>query len=194
MAVKAYSAKAPKGRLEPFEYDPGPLGPHEVEVKVEYCGICHSDLAMIDDDWGFSAYPLVPGHEVVGTVAAVGADVEGLEVGRRVGLGWQCGSCGRCEWCGRGLESLCAKSQGTIVHHHGGWAERVRTHWKFAVPLPEALDPAVAGPLMYAGSTVFTPMKRFGVEPWMRTAVLGIGGLGHLAVQFLSAFGCEVTA
>ena len=194
MPVKAYAAKGPKQDLEPFEYEPGPLGPHEVEVRVTHCGICHSDLAMIDNDWGFSAYPLVPGHEVVGTVTAVGSDVDGLALGHRVGVGWQCNSCGKCEWCRRSLESLCAQNQGTIVHHHGGWAETVRAHWKFAIPLPEALDSADAGPLMCAGTTVFTPMLRFGVTPWMRAAVLGIGGLGHLAVQFLAAFGCEVTA
>jgi uncharacterized zinc-type alcohol dehydrogenase-like protein len=194
MGVKAYAAKAAKGRLEPFEYEPGPLGPHEVEVRVDYCGICHSDLAMIDNDWGWSRYPLVPGHEVIGTVAAVGSDVDEPKVGQRVGVGWHCGSCGHCEWCSRGLESFCAEDRATIVGHHGGWAESVRCKAEFAVPIPDALDPAVAGPLMCAGTTVFTPMDHFGVAPWMRTAVVGIGGLGHLAVQFLAAFGCEVTA
>ncbi len=194
MGVKAYAARGPKQPLEPFEYEPGPLGPDEVEVKVSHCGICHSDLAMIDNDWGFSAYPLVPGHEVIGTVAAVGSDVDALEVGRRVGVGWSCNSCGRCEWCVKGLETFCAGNQGTIVHHHGGWAESVRAHWKFAVPIPDGLESSVAGPLMCAGSTVFAPMIHYGVTPTMKTAVVGIGGLGHLAVQFLAAFGSEVTA
>jgi uncharacterized zinc-type alcohol dehydrogenase-like protein len=194
MSIKGYAALGPKQRLEPFEYEPGPIGPHEVEVKVSHCGICHSDLAMIDNDWGFSGYPLVPGHEVVGTVSAIGSDVQGLEIGRRVGVGWHCGSCGHCEWCNKGLESLCANERGTIVHHHGGWADAVRVEAKFAIPIPDAIESAVAGPFMCAGSTVFTPMTRFGVTPTMKTAVVGIGGLGHLAVQFLAAFGCEVTA
>jgi uncharacterized zinc-type alcohol dehydrogenase-like protein len=99
MSIKGYAALGPKQRLEPFEYEPGPLGPHEVEVKVSHCGICHSDLAMIDNDWGFTGYPLVPGHEVVGTIAAIGSDVEGLAIGQRVGVGWHAGSCGHCEWC-----------------------------------------------------------------------------------------------
>src|SRR3954468_16328135 len=195
MAVKAYAAKAAKGKLEPFEYEPGPLGPGEVEVRVSHCGICHSDLAMIDNDWGWSRYPLVPGHEVVGTVAAVGEGVgDRLAVGTGVGVGWRCGSCGRCEWCGTGKEHLCAVGQSTIVGHHGGWAETVRCEAKFAIPLPEALASEDAGPLMCAGTTVFTPMVHYGVAPWMKTAVLGVGGLGHLAVQFLAKMGCEVTA
>ncbi len=194
MAIKGYASKGPKQPLEPFEFEPGPLGPDEVEVKVTHCGICHSDLAMIDNDWGFSTYPLVPGHEVVGTIAAVGERVTDRKVGERVGVGWSCGSCGHCEWCGQGLESLCAQDQALIVGHHGGWAESVRAKSNFAVPMPEALESELAGPLMCAGSTVFTPMIRFGVKPTMRTAVVGIGGLGHLAVQFLKAFGCEVTA
>jgi alcohol/geraniol dehydrogenase (NADP+) len=149
---------------------------------------------MIDNDWGFSAYPLVPGHEAVGTIAAIGSDVDGVKIGQRVGVGWHAGSCGHCEWCGKGLESLCAQERATIVHHHGGWADAVRVDWKFAVPIPDAIESTVAGPFMCAGSTVFTPMARFGVTPTMKTAVVGIGGLGHLAVQFLAAFGCEVTA
>jgi uncharacterized zinc-type alcohol dehydrogenase-like protein len=194
MSIKGYAAMGPKQPLQAFEYEPGPLGPHEVEVKVSHCGICHSDLAMIDNDWGFTGYPLVPGHEVIGTVAAIGSDVEGPKVGQRVGVGWHAGSCGHCEWCGKGLESLCANERATIVHHHGGWAEAVRVDAKFALPIPEALESSVSGPFMCAGSTVFTPMARFGVVPTMKTAVVGIGGLGHLAVQFLNAFGCEVTA
>jgi uncharacterized zinc-type alcohol dehydrogenase-like protein len=194
MTIKAYAVKGPKQKLEPFEYDPGPLPPDQVEVRVTHCGICHSDLAMIDNDWGFSSYPLVPGHEVVGVVSAVGAEVRHLAVGTRVGVGWHEGSCGHCEWCYRGKESLCVKERALIVGHHGGWGDSVRAHWKFAVPLPDAIDSAVAGPFMCAGATVFTPMVEFGVKPWMRTAVIGVGGLGHLAVQFLAAMGCDVTA
>ena len=195
MTVNAYAVKSKKGKLEPFEYEPGPLAAGEVEVKVSHCGVCHSDLAMIDNDWGFSRYPLVPGHEVVGTVAAVGDGVgDKLAIGTRVGVGWQCGSCGRCEWCATGKEHLCAKEKGTIIGHHGGWADSVRCQAKFAVPLPEGLRSEDTGPLLCAGTTVFAPMLHYGVAPWMKTAVVGIGGLGHLAVQFLAKMGCEVTA
>jgi alcohol/geraniol dehydrogenase (NADP+) len=194
MGVKGYAAKAAKGKLEAIDFDPGPLGPGEVDVRVECCGICHSDLAMIDNDWGWSRYPLVPGHEVIGTIAAVGSEVHGRTIGERVGIGWHCGSCGHCEWCSRGREGLCAQDRPTIVGHHGGWAESVRCQAKFAVPIPEAIESAKAGPLMCAGTTVFTPLVQYGVKPWMRAAVVGIGGLGHLAVQFLAKMGCEVTA
>lgn len=194
MPIHAYAAKAPKSELEPFEYEPGPIGPREVDVKVSHCGVCHSDLAMIDNDWGMSAYPVVPGHEVVGIVSAVGKDVTLVSVGQRVGVGWFSNSCGRCEWCRRGRECLCLQAQGTIVGRHGGWADSVRTDERSAVPIPDGIASADAGPLMCAGTTVFTPAVTYGVEPWMKTAVVGVGGLGHLAVQYLAAFGCEVTA
>jgi uncharacterized zinc-type alcohol dehydrogenase-like protein len=194
MFIRAYAAKTTKGKLEAFDFDPGPLGPNEVEVAVSHCGICHSDLAMIDNDFGMAKYPLIPGHEITGTIAAMGEQVRGLKTGQRVGVGWQCGSCGLCEWCSTGHENFCAKEVDTVVNHFGGWAERVRAQAKFAVPLPEALDASVAGPLMCAGATVFSPMMHFGVTSGMRTAVVGIGGLGHLAVQFLAKMGCEVTA
>jgi len=144
--------------------------------------------------FGWSAYPVVPGHEVIGVVAAVGANVKHRTVGQRVGVGWSCGACGHCEYCGRGKEFFCAEEKFTIVGHHGGWASAVRSHWKHAIPIPEALDSAEAAPLLCAGTTVFTPLSHFGVTAKMRTAVIGIGGLGHLALQFLSAFGCEVAA
>ena len=194
MPIQAYAATAPKGRLETFSYELGALGPKEVDVKVTHCGICHSDQAMIDNDWHFSAYPLVPGHEVVGTVAAVGAEVHGLKIGQRVGIGWQCGSCGDCEYCRIGRQAYCAKERDTIVAHHGGFGERVRADATFAIPLPDALDSAQAAPLLCAGTTVFTPMLHHGVTGNTRAAVVGIGRLGHLAVQFLAKLGCEVTA
>jgi len=194
MPVRAYAAKSAKGKLEPFEYEPGPLGPEDVEVRVTHCGICHSDVAMIDNDWGWSQYPLVPGHEVVGTVAAVGSQVKYLAAGQRVGVGWSSGSCGHCEWCSRGKEMFCPEEKWTIVGRHGGFASSVRCKWNYAIPIPDGLDSAGAAPLLCAGTTVFTPMVHFGVKPTMKAAVVGVGGLGHLAVQYLAAFGCDVTA
>jgi alcohol/geraniol dehydrogenase (NADP+) len=108
MTIHAHAAMAAKKPLEKFEYDPGPLGPDEVEVEITHCGICHSDVHLIDNDWQMSVYPLVPGHEIVGAVAGVGANVKHLKKGQRVGVGWQCGSCGHCEYCARGEENLCS--------------------------------------------------------------------------------------
>jgi hypothetical protein len=135
--VKAWAAPAAGEPLEPFEYDPGPLAPDDVEIAVEFCGICHFDLSVIDNDWGMSVYPTVPGHEAVGTVTAVGSHANGLKVGQRVGVGWNAGSCMCCRQCLGGDHHLCAGAQPTIVGHHGGIADRVRSHWAWAVPLPD---------------------------------------------------------
>ncbi len=192
--IKGYAATEPKGKLQPFEFDPGPLGDTEVEIKVESCGLCHSDLSMVDNEWGTSQYPLVPGHEVIGTVAALGPHAQGLTVGQRVGLGWFASSCLTCEWCKSGNHHLCASAVGTIVGHHGGFAERVRASAAWVIPLPEALSPQTAGPLMCGGITVFNPLLLRQVKPTARVGVVGIGGLGHMALKFAHAWGCEVTA
>ncbi len=195
MTIQGYAVMSAESELKPFEYDPKPLGPLEVEVRVQYCGVCHSDLAIIDNDWGTSTYPVVPGHEVIGEVTAVGQQVNDIKVGQRVGVGWQAGSCQVCHYCRRGKEHLCVNEQEqTIVGRHGGWADYVRSQARFAVPIPDSLDPSIAGPLMCAGTTVWTPMTHYNVRPGMKTAVLGVGGLGHLAVQFLAKFGTDVTA
>jgi uncharacterized zinc-type alcohol dehydrogenase-like protein len=190
----AWAAREAGGALEPFTYRPGPLGAEQVEVRVESCGICHSDLSMIDNEWGQSRFPLVPGHEVVGVVEAAGDHVKGVAVGDRVGVGWFSGSCLACPQCLSGRHNLCAKAEQTIVGRHGGFADRVRCHWAWAVKLPSALDPASAGPLFCGGITVFGPVAHFGVKPTGRAGVVGIGGLGHLALQFLDKWGCHVTA
>ena len=124
--IKAYAAQQAGGTLEPFEYDPGPLAAGDVEINVESCGICHSDLSMLDNEWGFSQYPFVPGHEVVGTIGAVGENVTGFNVGQRVGLGWHAGYCNSCHTCHSGDHNLCASAQPTIAGRHGGFADKVR--------------------------------------------------------------------
>jgi uncharacterized zinc-type alcohol dehydrogenase-like protein len=180
--------------LLPYKYDPGELKAHEVEIKISHCGVCHSDVHLIDNDWGISKYPFIPGHEIVGTVVALGSDVKDLAMGERVGVGWQADSCGICEWCRQGEEHLCAKSQPTCVGRNGGFADRVRVNSRFAIPLPTALESENAAPLMCAGITVYAPLRNYGVRPSSRVGVIGIGGLGHLGVQFAKAFGAEVTA
>jgi uncharacterized zinc-type alcohol dehydrogenase-like protein len=156
--------------------------------------VCHSDVHLIDNDWGISKYPFIPGHEIIGTVVAVGSDVKDRTMGERVGVGWQADSCGICEWCRQGQEHLCAKSQPTCVGRNGGFADRVRVNSRFAIPIPTALESEDAAPLMCAGITVYAPLRNHGVRPSSRVGVIGIGGLGHIGVQFAKAFGAEVTA
>jgi uncharacterized zinc-type alcohol dehydrogenase-like protein len=192
--IHGLAVHAAGAQLVPYRYEPGELNANEVEVKISHCGVCHSDIHLIDNDWGNSKYPFVPGHEIVGTVSAVGEDVKDCTVGERVGIGWQADSCGICEWCRQGDEHLCAKSQPTCVGRNGGYADAVRVNSRFAIPVPDALESENVAPLLCAGITVYSPLRNHGVRPSSRVGVVGIGGLGHLALQFAKAFGAEVTA
>ncbi len=192
--IKSWAAMAAGAPLTPYEYDPGPLGAEDVEIAVDYCGICHSDLSMLDNEWGMSAYPLVPGHEVVGRVVALGTHTKGLKLGQVVGLGWTAASCMHCPSCMGGDHNLCSTAVPTIVGHHGGFADRVRSHWAWAIPLPGGVRPEIAGPLLCGGITVFNPLLEYEILPTSRVGVVGIGGLGHMALRFAKAWGCEVTA
>jgi alcohol/geraniol dehydrogenase (NADP+) len=190
---KAWVAKAPKQLLVLEAVNLGPLGSEEVEVAVEHCGMCHSDLSVLNNEWGISQYPAILGHEVVGRVTAVGQNTEELEVGQRVGVGWSSGSCMHCRQCKSGNHHLCPQVQFTIVGHRGGFASHIRSHWAWAIPLPEKLNYADAGPLLCGGITVFSPLALF-AKPTDRVGIIGIGGLGHMAVKFAAAYGCDVTA
>jgi uncharacterized zinc-type alcohol dehydrogenase-like protein len=193
MSSKAWVATAAKEKLVQQAIDLGPLGAEDVEVAVEHCGLCHSDLSVLNNDWGISQYPAVLGHEVIGRVTAVGPGAKGLKAGQRVGVGWTVGNCMHCRQCMSGNQHLCAQAQPTIVGHRGGFATHVRSHWAWAVPLPEGLNYVEAGPLLCGGITVFTPLA-IHAKPTGRVGVVGIGGLGHLAVKFAAAYGCDVTA
>jgi len=193
-AIHAYAATSAKGPLQPFDFDPGELKPEEVEIKVTHCGVCHSDLSMLDNEWGMTAYPFVPGHEVSGTVIALGNAAKGLKIGQRVGLGWSAHSCLSCQECLSGDHQLCPTTQPTIVGRHGGFADRVRAQWTWVRPLPDALDAAKVGPLLCGGITVFAPLLIHNISPTSRVGVIGIGGLGHMALQFANKWGCEVHA
>ena len=192
--IQGLAAHAAGAELLPYRYDPGKLGASEVEIAISHCGICHSDLHLIANDWGISQYPFIPGHEIIGTVSAMGPEVRNFEIGQRVGLGWQSNSCGQCEWCTRGQENLCALSEGTCVHRNGGYADRVRANARFVIPMPEALPSEQAAPLLCGGITVYNPLRINHVNPSSRVGVVGIGGLGHLAIQFARVFGAEVFA
>lgn len=192
--VSGYAAMALGQALEPIEYLAPDLGQHDVRVAVSHCGVCYTDIQGIDDFYGITAFPFVPGHEIVGHVEAVGSGVSGLAEGDRVGIGWQGRSCGGCEWCVRGEVQLCQDiaDMGTW-ERHGGFASSVTVDEAFAYPLPEAMPSDVAAVLMCAGVSVFTPLRTYAAASRPHLAILGIGGLGHLAIQFAHALGCEVT-
>jgi len=192
--IKAYAAFEAGKPLGFFEYEARELKPNDVEISITHCGVCHSDLHLVNNDWGMSHYPLVPGHEIIGKVVAVGSAVTDLTLGDRVGVGWQCGSCFECEYCESGNENLCARQQATCAGNHGGFAEAVVVDSRFAFRIPDALNSANAAPLLCGGITVFAPMKRDGVKAGTKVGVIGIGGLGHFALQFASKMGAEVTA
>jgi D-arabinose 1-dehydrogenase-like Zn-dependent alcohol dehydrogenase len=190
----------------PWSYTLSPFGEYDCDVRVEYTGLCRSDIHQIDNDWQMASFPHVPGHEVVGVVLAVGSKVENVRVGDRVGLGAQCGAClgDECRHCAYDCEQLCPHARFTAVStlgegasavpHRGGFASALRTDARFVVPVPPALPLECVAPLLCAGVTVFAPMQRLGVKADSRVAVAGIGGLGHLSVQFAAAIGAHVTA
>jgi alcohol/geraniol dehydrogenase (NADP+) len=194
MNVSGYAANGPREKLQPFSYEMGEIGSEQVDIRVIYCGICHSDLSMINNDWGMTAYPIVPGHEIIGEVVAAGNAVKNVKVGDKVGLGWFSGSCMSCHECMDGSQHLCSSAEYTIGGRHGGFADHVRSHWSWAIPLPEGIDLDKAGPLLCGGITVFNPIIFAGVKATDKVGVIGIGGLGHMALKFLNKWGCEVIA
>jgi uncharacterized zinc-type alcohol dehydrogenase-like protein len=194
--AKTYQAWVTKAAKQPLvleTVDLGPLGDEDVEVAVEHCGLCHSDLSVLNNDWGISQYPATLGHEITGRITAIGPNAKGLAVGQRVGVGWFSGSDMHCRQCLSGNHHLCSQGQATIIGHRGGFASHVRAHWAWAIPLPEKLNFVDAGPLLCGGITVFNPLVMY-AKPTYRVGIIGIGGLGHMAVKFAAAYGCDVTA
>jgi|TARA_Y100000389_G_C17362804_1_gene464658 uncharacterized zinc-type alcohol dehydrogenase-like protein len=194
MKVNALAVNQPNEKLKPFTYELGELGSEDIDVKVLYCGICHSDMSMMNNEWGLTQYPIVPGHEIVGEVLGVGSSVKNIKVGDNVGIGWLSSSCMSCSECMSGDHNLCANGEGTIIGRHGGFSEYVRSHWSWAIPIPDGMDLSKTGPLLCGGITVFSPMYLSNIKPTDSVGVIGIGGLGHLAIKFLKHWGCEVIA
>lgn len=191
--VNAYRASEPGGRLEPYQFELGELGHGQVDVDVDSCGICCSDVSMIDNDWGFTPYPITPGHEIVGRIRAVGPGVTNVAVGDVVGLGWNASYCGTCRQCVGGEQNLCPDAESTFIGRPGGYADIVRADAAAVLPIPDGVDPRTAGPLMCGGVTVFTPFLQYSVSPTAHVGVIGFGGLGHMATKLAAAWGCEVT-
>lgn len=193
MKYNSYSVLEKGGPVKLVQTERAELGMLECRIKVETCGICHSDLHMIDNDWRISSYPLVPGHEIVGTVIETGAMVGHLKIGDRAGVGWQAGACMECSDCIRGDENLCDKNIGTIVGRNGGFAEEITLDSRFAFRIPEAIPSEKASPLLCAGITVYSALHYAGIQVGGNIGVIGMGGLGHLALLFAAKLGNRVT-
>ena len=194
MSITVWQALEAGGRLEQAQRPRLEPAADELVLEVLHCGLCHSDLSMLDNQWGLSNYPLVPGHEVVGRVVQVGSGVNPDVIGQLRGLGWISGSCSHCPQCLGGTGNLCSSLEITILGRQGGFSSHDTARQDWTIPLPDGMDPAAAGPLFCGGITVFAPLVDEAVSPTAHVAVIGIGGLGHMALQFARAWGCEVTA
>ena len=191
--IVGYGAIEKGNSLEPIRYTLPDLGKHDVQISITHCGVCYTDIQGIDDYYGIVSYPFVPGHEIVGHVSALGAEVDQLKVGDRVGVGWQGRSCMQCEWCLQGEEHLCRDIANCATWDpYGGFSSPVVVDGRFAYPLPDSMRAEHAAGLMCAGLSVFAPLKLY--APSGKIGVIGVGGLGHLAIQFANAMGCQVTA
>jgi len=199
--VHAYAAFSATDPLGPLTISRREVGPHDILIDIKYCGICHSDIHHVRGDWGKVAYPVAPGHEIAGVVTAVGAEVTRHAVGDRVGVGCMVDSCRACPSCHQGEEQYCHQgatmTYGSVDRHgdltHGGYSTHLVVPEDFAVRIPEALDLSVAAPILCAGITTYSPLRHWGAGPGKKVAIVGMGGLGHMAVQLAHAMGAEVT-
>ena len=192
--VSGYGAKKANSKLLPQSYEIKKIAPKEVVVEISHCGICYSDIHLIDNDWGISNYPFIPGHEIVGFVTQKGSQVKNLKIGQRVGIGWFSKVCEKCIYCNTDRDNMCASPEMTAVGRNGGFADYIKADKSVVYPIPEKLKSEHAAPLMCAGWTVHGAYRGYKVKPKDRVAVIGIGGLGHLAIQYGKAMGYHVTA
>lgn len=198
----SYAAQSDSSPLAPYEFNRRSLRPDDVAIEIDYCGVCHTDIHFAENDWGMSVYPVVPGHEIVGRVSAVGDKVSDHKVGDLVGVGCMVDSCRSCPACESGLEQFCKdgfvgtyngedRNDGSITM--GGYSDNIVVSDRFVVKVPAKLDPANAAPILCAGITTYSPLKHFGVKKGDKVGVIGMGGLGHMGVKFAKAMGAEVT-
>ncbi|MCA8832714.1 NAD(P)-dependent alcohol dehydrogenase [Hymenobacter pini] len=200
-AAKGYAAPAAHAPLVPFSFERREVGPHDVRIEILFCGVCHSDVHQVRDEWGGSIFPMVPGHEIVGRVTEVGAHVKGFKAGDLAGVGCMVDSCQHCAECAEGLEQYCDNGfTGTYnaigkdgQPTYGGYSNSIVVTEKFVLRVSEKLDLARVAPLLCAGITTWSPLRQWNAKEGDRVAVMGLGGLGHMAVKFAAAMGCEVT-
>jgi len=200
--AKAYAATSATAPLAPFQFERRAVGPHDVQIEIAYCGICHSDIHQVRDEWGGSKYPMVPGHEIVGKITAVGAHVKAFKVGDLAGVGCMVDSCRTCPSCQRNLEQFCEKGaafsyNGTEMDRktptYGGYSSSIVVDEAFTLKISPKLDLAAAAPLLCAGITTYSPLRHWKTKKGDKVGVVGLGGLGHMAVKIAVAMGAEVT-
>ena len=201
LPTKSYAAKTAQAALEPFAFERRDPGPHDVLIKISHCGICHSDIHQVRNEWGNSIYPMVPGHEIVGTVTYTGTAVKQFRVGDIAGVGCFVDSCRTCGPCREGLEQYCEAGMlltysgrdkdGSVTQ--GGYSSHIVVDENYALLVPSSLTPAGVAPLLCAGITTYSPLRHWGVGKYHKLAVVGLGGLGHMAVKIAKALGTEVT-
>lgn len=199
--VTAWAGFSPDTPLRPWQIERREVGPRDVSIALEFCGICHSDLHTVRNEWGGTTYPCVPGHEMVGRVSAVGSEVTRLRVGERVGVGCLVDSCGECYSCRHDMQQHCSRGATWTYNSkdphlggvtYGGYSSAITVTEDFVLRIPDSLDPAGAAPLLCAGVTTWSPLRRAGVGPGTRVGVVGLGGLGHMALKLAHAMGAEV--
>lgn len=200
--TRAYAARSQGETPHLWQYEPRDVRPDDIDIDVLYCGVCHTDIHFVDNDWGMTMYPVVPGHEIIGRVKAVGSAVTKFSVGDMVGVGCMVDSCRKCANCEEGLEQYC-ESGSTFTYNgidrqngrvtYGGYSERLQVSERFVVKVPDGLDPAAAAPILCAGITTYSPLNHVGVKPGDNVGVVGMGGLGHMGIKFAKAMGAEVT-
>ncbi len=200
--TKSYAAPAAASKLEPYNFERRDPGPNDVQIDILFCGVCHTDIHFINNDWGISVYPMVPGHEILGRVVAVGNHVKKFKPGDMAGVGCLVDSCRECEYCNEGLEQYC---QGGAVYTYsayekdgktitqGGYSNKIVVDERFVLKVSDKLSPAHAAPLLCAGITTYSPLRKWKVGKGHKIGIIGLGGLGHMAIKFAASFGAEVT-
>jgi len=201
MHTKAYAAPGATEKLAPFAFDRREVGPKDVQIEIEYCGVCHSDIHVARNEWGWSVYPVVPGHEIIGRATKVGGDVTAFRAGDLVGVGCMVDSCHHCPACDEGLEQYC--ENGMIMTYgspdpimggmtHGGYSEKIVVDEQFVLRISEKLDTKAVAPLLCAGITTYSPLRQWKVKAGDKVGVIGLGGLGHMGVKLAAAMGAHV--
>ena len=202
LPTKGYAAQSATSPITPFSFERRTPGAHDIHLEISHCGVCHTDIHMSRNEWGGSLYPMVPGHEIIGTVKGVGSAVIKFLPGERVGVGCFIDSCRTCPSCNEGLENYCENhftgtynslARDGVTPNYGGYSNQIVVDERFVLKVSNKLDPAAAAPLLCAGITTYSPLRHWNVGPGQKVGVVGLGGLGHMALKFAHSFGAHVT-